>query len=222
MLFSKTIRLLTTAVACATIVACGDAPLDPAGRMSAPSGISAVVGTTNLQVATFTVYPDVSGSYSFGPHRVYFPAQSICDPRTSGYGEDWWDRPCQPVRTPIVIRAAWTLRGEHAVVELEPALRFVPAAANDTSRWVVLTLHEPKSVDASLPYAIAWLRPWDMRWVDESLQDPTLRAWIDQSNNNVSRRLKHFSGYNVTAGFAQTTSACEFGCDDAGIGGIIQ
>ena len=39
----------------------------------------------------------------------------------------------------------------------------------------------------------------DAGWVDESLIDPTLRAWLDPLHNSVVRRIKHFSGYMVAA-----------------------
>ena len=47
-------------------------------------------------------------------------------------------------------------------------------------------------------------RGWSdrLRDVEEMVSDPTLRAWLDSQHNSVVRRVKHFSGYLVTAAYA--------------------
>ena len=45
----------------------------------------------------FVVDPTQPYTLKAGDHSVYFPANSICDPATSGYGEDLWDAPCTPL-----------------------------------------------------------------------------------------------------------------------------
>jgi hypothetical protein len=209
-------RMLALVAGGLVLAACGESPADPLARQfTAPESVNAALLTDGAQSTVFVVDPSVSKTYSFGPHRIYFPAQSICDPLTSGYGESKWDASCSAARVPIAITVTWSLRNEHAFVDFQPALRFVPAAVSDSSRWVVLTLHEPSSLSAGQQYGIAWYRPWDMRWVDESVTDPTLRAWPDVRNSEVTRRIKHFSGYNVTAGFMDASSY------DSGFGGLL-
>ena len=152
-------------------------------------------------VTTFVVDPTVTQTYKFGNHSVRFPAYSICDPATSGYGESLWDTSCTPLAAPITITATWSNRHGHAYVDFQPALRFVPAAAGDTANYVLLTLNENNNsvVSTSGGYTILWQRPSDGMWVDEGAFDASEQALIDQNGNNVSRRIKHFSGYNVSA-----------------------
>jgi hypothetical protein len=89
-------------------------------------------------------------------------------------------------------------------------VRFAPTPDDDVRRWVVLTLRDAKKLKDDKDYSILW---WDAdapsnngnggdrgAWVDEAETDPTLIAWTDRRGNKVSRRLKHFSGYNVTSG----------------------
>jgi hypothetical protein len=191
------------------IGACADSPTALSSRPTADGSLAADVfyGTS----VAVTLDPTQNQTLKFGPHYVVFPANSICDPLTSGYGEALWDAPCSPLRTPIVITATYSLRNNHALIDFQPALRFVPAAASDTSSWVVMTLKEPQTLSGS-SYAILWQRPSDGKWIDESVNDPSLKAFIDRPGNFVSRRLKHFSGYNVTAGFMDTV--------DSGLGGL--
>ncbi len=133
-----------------------------------------------------------------GDHSVYFPANSICDPTTSGYGEDMWDAPCTPLQGTITIHASWSSKYGHAYIDFQPALRFVPTS--DASQYVTLTMKDYYDLDPSYHYPIFWQRPSDGDWIDESVIDPSLGALNDVQGNRVSRRLKHFSGYLVGAG----------------------
>lgn len=151
-------------------------------------------------VTTFTVDPNVSRSYTFGEHWIYFPAQSICDPSTSGYGVTLWDAPCAPLRHSIPVTVTWSDKSGYTVANFAPALRFVPANAYNPNRWVILSLHNSKKLHELKLYNILYCS--DAGWVDESLIDPTLRAWIDPLHNSVVRRIKHFSGYMVAAAYS--------------------
>src|SRR5438105_6612637 len=51
----------------------------------------------------FVVDPTQATTIKAGDHSVYFPANSICDPASSGYGEDMWEAPCSPLQQPITI-----------------------------------------------------------------------------------------------------------------------
>ena len=185
------------------VAACSDSPMAPhATTIGSRRALKLVAPSLAAYYSnfSFTLDPQSSHVLSFGPHKVYFPAYSVCDPATSSYGEGTWDQPCEPLQTPLAITATFTLEDNHARIDFQPALRFVPAAANDTSSWVTLTLSEPYQLDGT-EYSIDWLRPMTGEWVDESLEDPTMKAWTNPVTNSVTRRIKHFSGYNVTAGF---------------------
>lgn len=144
----------------------------------------------------FVVNPAQATTIKAGDHWVTFPAYSICDPATSGYGEDKWDAPCDALREPIVIKATWTSKYGHAHIDFQPALRFVPT--NDPSQFVRLGMRDFDDFDPNASYPILWQRPSDGKWVDESFSDPSLGTFREEGGNNrVSRRLKHFSGYMI-------------------------
>lgn len=143
----------------------------------------------------FVVDPTVATTIKAGDHQVYFPANSICDPATSDYGESMWDQPCQPLTQPITIHASWSSKYGHAFIDFQPALRFVPTS--DPSQYVTITMKDYYDFDLTKQYPIVWQRPSDGLWVDESLTDPSMATLMDAPGNRVSRRLKHFSGYMV-------------------------
>jgi hypothetical protein len=154
--------------------------------------------TTGQTSKDFVVDPTQPTTIRAGNHVVYFPANSICDPATSGYGENMWDAPCTPLQTPITIHATWSPKLGHAFIDFQPALRFVPTS--DPSQYVTITMQDDWDLDPSYHYPIYWLRPADSLWVDESINDASEWATNDVPNNKVTRRLKHFSGYMVGAG----------------------
>ena len=161
--------------------------------------------------ATLIIDPRVSRSYAFGPNTIYFPAYSICDPVPSGYGPLLWDAPCQPLAKKITVNVKWSGKGGHGFVKFEPDLRFAPAGAHETSRWVILSMYDRKLLNDVDNYSILYVMP-NGTLIDESLTDRTLCAWTDKRTNTVFRRIKHFSGYMVSAGFANLN----WGNDDVG------
>jgi hypothetical protein len=204
-------------VVLATASACSDAPIAPRAAQRPAFDIDALqplasrsgVGNqaTEDTVATLTIDPNVSRTYAFGQNWIYFPARAVCDPATSGYGPTLWDSPCTPLDRPITVTVHWSARGGHAFAEFSPELRFVPADDRSVFRWVILSLHDHRRIQDVDPYNI--LYQGTAGWVDESLTDPTLRAWIDPLRNSVVRRVKHFSGYLVSGGV------------NSGMGGIV-
>ena len=146
----------------------------------------------------FVVDPSSDQTIRAGNHTVFFPANSICDPATSGYGEDMWDAPCDPLQAPITLHVTWSSKYGHAFIDFQPALRFVPTS--DPARYVMITMRDDWDLDPSYHYPIFWQRPSDGDWVDESLNDPSMTSVVDLPGNHVARRLKHFIGYLVGVG----------------------
>jgi hypothetical protein len=163
---------------------------------------------------TLTIDPNVSRTYAFGEDWVYFPAHSICDPATSGYGPSYWDQPCTPLDKPIQITVHWSSKGGYAFAHFSPELRFVPADADDVSRWVVLSLRSHRKLQDVDAYSILYSAAQNL-WVDEALADPTLHAWLDAKHNSVVRRVKHFSGYMVAAAYSGYLVGAGLGGSDA-------
>lgn len=157
----------------------------------------------------FAVDPRVDQVLDLGRNRVVLPANSVCAIGVSGYGPTMWDRSCNPQRKPFTITVTVAGSGtENAGVDFQPAMRFNPAVSP-----VVMFLDVP-GLNAATPYA--WtvfycptpsgqpgarlgtnLMRADPTCVDESLTDPSLKVVPDYQNNLLSRRLKHFSAYQL-------------------------
>ena len=209
---STLVRPTLLLLAVAALGACSESPAAPAARSMRPlsfdppatwrsDGVPVQVRVVDSDEVEFTIDPSRAQNVSLGDHTISFPAYSICDPATSSYGPAYWDSWCNKLYRPITIHAKWSTDAGHARVDFEPALRFVPTSYTD--RWVVLSFKEPQSLRDGTDYEILW-RANTGAWVDESRTDSSLRAWYDYYNNRVSRRIKHFSGYNVTASFFDT------------------
>jgi hypothetical protein len=165
-------------------------------RAEAPGGARGLEDDSST--ATLTIDPNVSRTYAFGENWIYFPAHSICDPATSGYGMGLWDAPCTPLNQKLTVTVHWSSRGGYAYTQFTPELRFVPADSRSVARWVILSLHTQKRLHDLDAYNILYCAGAN-EWVDESLTDPTLRVWLDPLHNSIVRRVKHFSGYMVAA-----------------------
>ena len=157
-------------------------------------------------VAVFTVGRN-GGTYSLaGGHLITFQRDAICDPLTSGYGPGTWDLPCQATRLPITITAtSWTDADGHPRVDFEPDLRFT--SMRDGGSRVLLQLRDKNGVND--PSASVFYCPTVGTCYDEAPSDVGVRSKRDPKRGWVYRYIKHFSGYNVTAGRAVEASAVE-------------
>lgn len=149
--------------------------------------------------AQFSVTPS-GGWFALGQHAIYFPPNVICDPGQSGYGVESWDRPCTTARRPIRIHATIVDDANQSSIRFSPELRFAPSA--NEARWVWLFMHVPRGErTGGFPqYKILWSPSGNLPAVDESLSDPTLRTFFSRSHQTLFRRIKHFSGYQVSDG----------------------
>jgi hypothetical protein len=218
-------------VVLAAASACSDAPSAPHAASQPPYDVAALqplasrndvgrgLGNPNTAAADsdnvldITVDPNVSRTYAFGQNWIYFPARSICDPATSGYGIGLWDTPCTPLNSPLTVTVHWSSKGGHAYARFSPELRFVPAPEWNVGRWVILSLHDQRRLHDLDSYSILYDAGPGIGWIDESATDPTLHAWINYLTNSVSRRIKHFSGYMLAAGY--TSGSIVGGLSDA-------
>lgn len=153
--------------------------------------------------ADFTVTP-TGGVFQLGPHAIYFPPSSICDPAKSAYGVGEWDKPCPALRSPIRIHAEVRKIDGREWVEFSPDLRFVPK--RDASKWVWIWMRTELARDrnAQQLLEILWSPGFGLAGVDESLADPTLRTYVNRQSGVAYRRIKHFSAYQISVGFRDT------------------
>ncbi len=232
MLVSKSVRGSTVVALLAFgLAACGESPTAPAGispevaepLMAKGSGGgnsnsgSSSSGKSAIGSRTFLIVPGAAVVEKLGDHLLSMPANVVCDPATSGYGRSYWDQSCATVQRPIEVTARWTTFRGRPVIRFSPDLRFVPS--NDASRWVTLTMKDGKGINPAQYYTILWYDDEAGSWIDESVEDASLRARSSQSGNMVSRRLKHFSDYFIWSGFGSYNVTSGMDGDLFGLGG---
>lgn len=209
----ESFRFLTAGLSLLIVVGCSESPsaptATPARSLSASSpsfNYDSYRSSYGDSFASFIVTP-AGGSYSVnGLFDVNFPANSVCDPDLSSYGEGTWNSSCVPLNRALRITAQVRLSSGGISVDFQPALRFVP-----TTRVTVSTDLFASFIKANRGYFNAnpaALRPFAMYYspfiggsrVADYLSDRSLVTHIDLNTGRVWRRVKHFSGYNVTSG----------------------
>ena len=170
-----------------------------AGPGVAGGGATADLAGTDTTRFSITINPWEKTYYDLGAgNRITFPARSVCDPYRTNYGVGTWDQPCSPASYPITVKVkAWLDRTGHARVDFDKHLRFVPSS--NPWQWVVITFAD---YQASLDpfFNILYCQSTTGGCIDESKTDPSLLTVRDPVTGKVTRRIKHFSGYNVAAG----------------------
>jgi hypothetical protein len=202
-------RIGTATLFAVSLAACADqssSPLEPRAVSGAKSSTQTTSWTAGDSLfAQFNVTP-AGGTYNIvgRKFRIDFPAGAICDIPTSSYGPGTWDEPCvSTAQTVKVSTKIWLDADGHPHIDFQPAMRFQPTLANG----VVLYLKDRNAQyqhDLSILYCVT-----DGGCRDESLIDPSLQTMIDSADGIVYRRIKHFSGYNVTAGRAADAEVVE-------------
>lgn len=159
-------------------------------------------GGRDTTVVHFTIDPTISASYKFGAdHKLWVRAGGVCE-LDSPYGPEYWDTPCTPTTKRIAITArSWTDSAGHPAVDFQPKLRFTPQP-NGFASAVVYFRDRTAAWD---PSAIILYCSGDS-CVDEQTTDPLLRTLQDSYDDFIFRQIKHFSGYEVAVGRADTTA----------------
>ncbi|MBA3671804.1 MAG: hypothetical protein H0W68_07255 [Gemmatimonadaceae bacterium] len=144
----------------------------------------------------FTINPLVSNQLSMGSARLEIPAAAICKVTTSGYGAtntNGWNAPCAPETGSITITAAVTGTSSMPRVDFSPALRFNPAVGPVE---LYMFVKRATSADAQR-FKILYCATLANSCIDEAVSDPSLATYYNTHDNEVFRRIKHFSGYLV-------------------------
>ncbi len=189
------------AIGAVTLTACSENAMAPSApeATSAPAvqGSTADLAATDTIRFSMTIYPwQTTSIYLGNGNSLIFPAHSVCDPNTSGYGPGSWDKPCTPTSSTITENVkAWLDKYGHVHVDFDKHLRFVPTTA------VVLSFADLQASRDPM-FNILYCPSANSQCVDESKTDVTLVTVRDPITGKVTRRIKHFSGYNVAAGDA--------------------
>ena len=207
---AREIRWSLVAALAAFTVACADNSIAPSADEAGvlPGGAPNYLITVHemaedMSSADFTVTPS-GGYFQMGKHGIVFPRNVICDPSTSSYGPDHWDDDCNVLREPIRIHAELRQQDGREWVDFSPELRFRPSRLAFQWVWIYMATEAAMLPDRSLN--ILWSPAIGVPGIDESLDDPTLRTFVSPWTGYAYRRIKHFSGYNVTSGYTSIPS----------------
>jgi hypothetical protein len=207
-------RLSSTAliVIAGMVAACrGDQPLSPKLRTSAlpPGAPRPDVIVTAMSDDSTSADIDVTytgGKFTLGKHGIYFPAGSICDPSVTTYGVTEWDQPCTPATEPVHIHAELRMVDGRESIDFTPSLRFVPSSDPMKYVWLYMRSDAVQTNDAS-QFNLAWAPFLGAESVDESHADSTMRTYVWPQGGIVFRRIKHFSGYQMTVGLVSDAAS---------------
>ena len=167
-------------------------------KMSLQMPVKSYRGDTTYQ--KFTVNPTVGSLIVFGKTSddvIAIPPGALCDPKTNTYGPTEWKKACTVATSTITFEIrSWEDDYDHPHAEFYPAMRINPTAAMP----VTLFFKDPLLVNYTqvrIPYCNA-----ANVCVDEGATDPELETYVTPlpfGGYYVYRKLRHFSGYNVTA-----------------------
>jgi len=212
-------------VAGAGFAACGDSSVSPkidssvAGQSVHGGGISHDLAPSETYRFQMTIDPKRSTMWDLGAgNKLTFPRGSLCDPAKSSYGPGEWDKPCVAAADPLTLNVTvWSDAAGHPRVDFEPSVRFVPSV--DPRDWVILSFAD---VAASLSplYNINYCPTATSACYNEAIDDPSLETLRDPKNGKLTRRIKHFSGYNVAAGEESDDSGFSLSADDLRLNGL--
>ncbi len=217
-------KAITTVLALTAMLAagCSDNTVAPRSESSSDTGLigggatAALTGFDTLRFS-FVIDPSRSTYYYLGSgNSITFPARSLCDPVKSTYGNGEWDKPCPLATSPVTVNTkAWLDDQGYAHVDFERSVRFVPTA--NPAGWVILTLTDFGA--SANPWAqILYCRnASSTKCINEAKLDPTLATIKNPVTGQLTRRVKHFSGYSITAGDGcdPSVDSCDGGSEGA-------
>lgn len=147
-----------------------------------------------------------------GMYMLDFPANAVCDPNAkdtqNGYAAAAWDAPCTVATTDITVHATLKWSHDRLWVDFSPSLRFNPSKtvtlSSDLLAPIVRYYADANNGDgsggASRQWGIFFAPSIDAPPVDDSRADASIRTSINFRTGRVSRRAKHFTGYNLVTG----------------------
>jgi hypothetical protein len=204
---------LAFVVAAATTAACSDSVAPSAESSISASGAStiddggAMASLTARDTLRFTIKinPKKRTTFSLGAgNTLVFPQSSVCDPETSGYGPTSWDTPCTPITKQLAVSVkAWLDPQGHPRTDFSPNIRFVPSDV--PNNWVIITFSDWGAALDPMYKILYCTDAYTGPCVDESKSDPSLLTVEDPITGQLTRRIKHFSGYLVGAGDDQSS-----------------
>ena len=151
----------------------------------------------HTKTETFTLDPQ-GGHVKVGDFTLDYPANAVCDPATSGYGDDTWELPCETLNAPITITATYWWVNKTAFIDFQPDIRFSP-----DKEVFIGTKRGAKNADELAAFTMYYFRSVDGMWYfyNDGAVDPSVATQHDfAGGKRVWRRVKHFSGISLSSG----------------------
>jgi hypothetical protein len=190
-------------------VSAPDLASGPVSMMLAPQGVPqlSLNGDQHDDNSVDFVVGSRGATILIGNNALVIPANSICDPATSSYGEGTWDSPCKALKTSIKMHAEVRLQDGRTWLDVSPHVRFVPS--DNVSGQAFVVFYTPSAIGTKnlTQFKILYAGSIGGATTDLSARDATLHTYVDTRHGTVTGNVKHFSGYTVSDGFA-----CETNC----------
>jgi hypothetical protein len=189
------------------------ATLVPVRDMSFSSLVSSSEGA-NANEVKFT-FTRAAGRVRLGDFTLTWEDNSVCERDSSGYGWDFFWKPCQAENEDVEMTARIFTSDGRTYVDFHPDIRFSP------SRNVVLSAVRSELVNRSLTFSLMLkysiyytYRLGDTRYfIDEAWFDPEQRTRFNTLTGQVSREIRHFSGFVIRTGTEDATASDVLGLD---------
>lgn len=159
------------------------------------------------------VIPAAGGHVTiFGLYTLDIPANAVCDPSAPGardlYAAGAWDAPCTTATTDIKVHATLQWSHNRLWADFSPSLRFDPNQVVTISTNLMAPIvryyadgdNRDISNGRSRKWGIFFASAINGKPVDDSRADGSLRTTINFATGKISRRIKHFTGYNIATG----------------------
>ncbi len=198
MIRNHVLKNVFMAASLVSVAACADSGLEPTGGAAPRVVAQSSSGKADTTITQFTIDPKSGSHFNVGSsHSLFVPAKSVCDPATSSYGVGRWEESCTPLKSRLVITAkTWTRADGSPAVDFSPSLRFMPSAKGEVATLTMKLDATTSTSNLRFFYCATPTSPC----YDEAVTDSSLTVSVDAHRNTASRRIKHFSGYNVSSG----------------------
>ena len=147
-------------------------------------------------LTVLVINPDITTTYQIaGGHRLWVQQGGLCA-LDAPYGPGVWDDLCALSKVPVVVIAkSWMDAKGHPHVDFSRDLRFAPLGDKRASAELYL---KDKSADTTATLSILYCN--EKGCIDESRGDSSMVTQRDRQQGYLFRRIKHFSGYQVSTG----------------------
>jgi len=212
-------RLLLTGAALLVATACNNESSVAPHRGAPPTvaGSPALAALATSASVDFVI-PAAGGRVTIlGMYTLDAPANAVCDPNAQdsrdGYAAGDWDAPCTATTSDVAVHVTLKWSHNRLWADFSPALRFVPSANVTLSTDLLAPIVRfygrnddgqigDFSEGRSRKWGLAYASSIDGKPVNDAKNDPSLRSVVDFGSGRISRRIKHFSGYNIFTGLA--------------------